>query len=161
MKTSDGVILFPGGDLSSPDDLSSLPDDLVPARRVDTPHQLELRRKLAERERRGIFALGPIQLDWVCACQQTHPGALALALGIRAYQKMRGSTVPVSETLGRRVGLGADQRRRALAALEAAGLARAERHPGRAPLATLTPWTCKAKPLAGSQRSERSLAAAP
>lgn len=149
MKTSDGVIPFPGGDLSSPDDLSSLPDELVPARRVDTPHQLELRRKLAERQRRGSFVLGPIPLSWICACQQAHPGALALALGIRAYEKMRGSAAPVSEALGRRVGLGADQRRRALVALEAAGLARVERRSGRAPLAMLLP--CRRPREAGNE----------
>ena len=66
-----------------------------------------------------------------------------MALGIRAYEKMRGGPARISEALGRRVGLGANQRRRALVALEAAGLARVERHSGRAPLATLTPWPPK------------------
>jgi hypothetical protein len=65
---------------------------------------------------------------------------LALALGIRAYEKMRGGSVRIGGALGRRVGLGADQRRRALVALEWVGLVRVERHPGRAPLAMLAPW---------------------
>lgn len=133
MAEGDKLVRFPGGDLSP------LPDQLIPARPVDTPHQLELRRKCAEQARRGNFVLGPIPLSWISACQQAHPGALALALGIRAYEKMRGGAVPVSDTLGRRLGLGADQRRRALVALEGAGLARVERLPGRAPLAILTP----------------------
>jgi hypothetical protein len=133
MKMSDSVIAFPRGDLSS------LPDESIPAIRLETPELLVLRQQRARRKRRGTFVLGPIPLSWVCACQQAGPGALALALGIRAYEKMRGAAVPVSDTLGRRLGLSADQRRRALVALEAAGLARVERQPGRSPLATLTP----------------------
>jgi hypothetical protein len=74
---------------------------------------------------------------------------LALALGIRAYEKMRGAAVPVSDTLGRRLGLGTDQRRRALVALEAAGLVRVERRPGRAPLAMLLP--CRGPREVGSE----------
>jgi hypothetical protein len=136
MKTSDDVIPFPGGGLLS------LPDESIQAIRVDTPELLALRRKRAERVQRGIFVLGPIPLGWVCACQDAGPGALALALAIRGVSKMRGSAAPVSEALGRRVGLGADQRRRALVALEAAGLVRVERHPGRAPLATLSNGDC-------------------
>lgn len=140
MKT-DGVIAFPGTDLSS------LPDELIPAIRYDGPEFLALRRKRAERERRGSFVLGPIPLTWISACQEAGPGALALALGIRAYGKMRGGAVPVSDAFARRVGVkGADQRRRALTALEAAGLARVERKPGCAPTVILVPW--KAKPTA-------------
>ena len=143
MKMSDSVIAFPRGDLSS------LPDGSIPAIRVDTPELLVLRQQRARRKQRGTFVLGPIPLSWICACQQAHPGALALALGIRAYEKMRGSAAPVSEALGRRVGLGADQRRRALVALEAAGLARVERRSGRAPLAMLLP--CRRPREAGNE----------
>jgi hypothetical protein len=150
MKTLDGIMPVHGGDLLS------LPDESIREIRVDTPELRALRRKRAEREQRGTFVLGPIPLSWVCACQQAGPGALALALGIRAFEKMRRGPVRISEALGRRVGLGADQRRRTLVALEAAGLVRVERHPGRAPLAILMPWTCKTKSPAGSQKSKRS-----
>jgi hypothetical protein len=124
-----------------------LPDSLIPAIRVDTPELLALRRKRAERVRRGHFVLGPVPLGWIGACQEAGPGALALALGIRAYGKIRGEAVPVSDALARQVGVkGADQRRRALAALEQAGLVRVERKPGCAPRATVLPWTPKQKP---------------
>ena len=137
MKEGSSVVPFPGGDLSS------LPDHLLPSIRVDTPELLEMRRRRAERKRRGKFVLGPIWLDWIGVCQQVNPGALALALGIRAYAKMRGGAAPVGAALGRQVGLDPRQRRRALAALEAAGLVRVERRPGNAPLVTVRPWAAK------------------
>lgn len=94
MMAESKPVPFPGSGLVS------LPDESIPTRRVDTPHQLELRLKLAERERRGVFVLGPIPLGWIKACRQAHPEALALALAIRAVAKMRGSAVPVGEALG-------------------------------------------------------------
>jgi hypothetical protein len=137
MKQGDSVVPFPGADPSS------LPDHLLPSIRIDTPELLELRRRRTGRKRGGKFVLGPIWLDWIGVCQQANPGALALALGIRAYAKMRGGAAPVGDALGRQVGLDPRQRRRALAALEAAGLVRVERRPGHAPLATVRPWAAK------------------
>ncbi len=126
-------------------DLSSLPDDRIPSVRVDAPEFLELRRKRALGKQRGRFVLGPIVLEWIGACEQAGPGALALAMAVRAHAKMRGvAAVPVSDALARQVGLGnADRRRRALAALEAAGLVRVERKPGCAPLAAALRWPSK------------------
>jgi len=140
MTESKKLIPFPGGDLSS------LPDELIPSIRVDTPELLELRRKQAERKRRakaegkqeGKFSLGLFPLSWIRACQLAHPAALAVALGIHAYQKMNKAPAKVSNTLGEEVGIDRRARRRALVALEAAGLVQVERQLGRAPLATLT-----------------------
>ena len=59
MKEGDKLIPFPGGDLPP------LPDQLIPARPVKTPHQLELRRKLAQRgaTRQLRPRANPAQLD--------------------------------------------------------------------------------------------------
>ena len=64
---NDRVVQFPGGDLAG------LPDELIPSVPVDTPLLLERKRKRAERERRGTFALGPIDLAWACACERPFP----------------------------------------------------------------------------------------
>jgi hypothetical protein len=137
---NDRVVQFPGGDLAV------LPDEFIPSVPVDTLLLLELKRKRAERERRGTFALGPIDLDWACACDRAYPGALLLALGIRAYAKMRGSSTPVGNTLGAQLQLDPRKRRRALAGLEAAGLVLVERRPNRVPRATLATWPPKTEP---------------
>jgi hypothetical protein len=137
---NDRVVQFPGGDLAV------LPAELIPSVPVDTPLLLERKRKRAERERRGTFALGPIDLAWAGACERAYPGALLLALGIRAYAKMRGSPTPVGNTLGAQLQLDPRKRRRALAGLEAAGLVLVERRPNRVPRATLVQWPPQTEP---------------
>ena len=120
--------------------------------RSNTPLLRELKRKHAERERRGTFALGPIDLAWASACDQAYPGALLLALGISAYAKMRGSPTPVGNTLGAKLQLDPRKRRRALAGLEAAGLVLVERRPNRVPRATLVPWPPKTEPQSSADQ---------
>ena len=84
MAESDKLIRFPRGD-----DLSSLPDHLIPSIRVDTPELLEMRRRRAARRKQDDhFVLGPIPFRWVKACREAHPEALALALVIRGMAKM-------------------------------------------------------------------------
>jgi hypothetical protein len=131
---SDGVIRFPGGDLSS------LPDHLIPAIRVDTPELLELRRRRTERKRHGFFYLGPISEDWAVACQAAHPVGYLIACATRARSTMRAGPVPVGQALGDRLKISRTTRKQALAALEAAGLVQVERKPGCAPLVTMLPW---------------------
>jgi hypothetical protein len=125
-------------------DWSSVPDALIPSVRVDTPEFLALRRKRGERQR-SKFVPGPIWFGWIAACEKAGSGALALALAVRGCAKMRGVTaVPLSNALAQEVGLGsADRRRRALIALETAGLVQVDRKPGCAPLVTVLPWSPK------------------
>lgn len=135
MASSESVIPFPGGDLSS------LPDELIPAIRYDGPEFLELRRKRAAKKQwDDFFAPGPIWFGLIKACREAHPEALGLLLAIMGYARMRGQPVSVSDEHGRRIGISRKTRYRALAALEAAGLVRVERKPGCAPLVTLVPW---------------------
>ena len=147
MKEASSVIIFPGSDLSS------LPDHLIPSIRVDTPELLEMRRRRAERKRRGFFFLGPIPEEWAVACQAAHPVGYLLACAIRARSTMRDAAVPVSQALGDRLGISRTVRKQALTALEAAGLIRVERKPGHAPLVAVLPWSPKTTPTAVSTRS--------
>jgi hypothetical protein len=137
MKEGSSVLPFPGNDLSS------LPDHLIPSVRIDTPELVEMRRRRAERKRRGFFYLGPIPEEWAVACQAAHPVGYLLACAIRARSTMRRGAVPVSQALGDRLGIARSVRKQALAALEAAGLILVERKPGHAPLVTVLPWPSK------------------
>lgn len=141
MKSNKVVTIFPSvDDLTLPDDWLS--GNSIQSRPVNTPHQLELRRKLAKRTRRGVFYLGPIPEEWAVACHNAHSAGYLLACAIRARFTMNeGVPVSVSQTLADRLGISSDARKRALAALEAAGLVQVERKPGCAPLATMLPWT--------------------
>lgn len=125
-------------------DWSSVPDALIPSVRVDTPEFVARRRQRAERKQ-GKFVPGPIWFGWIKACEKAGSGALALALAVRGCAKMRSvPAVPLSDALAQEVGLGSpDRRRRALAALETAGLVRVDRKPGCAPLVTVLPWSPK------------------
>jgi hypothetical protein len=140
MKRDKGVIPFPTPEgLALPDEL--LPSHLIPSRPVNTPHQNALRRKLAQRQPRRLFYLGPIYEDWAVACHRAHPAAYLLACAIRVrFTLGEGEPVLVSQTLGDRLGINRDARKRALAALEATGLVRVERRPGCAPRASVLPW---------------------
>ena len=87
------------------------------------------------------FVRGPIPVPWIKACRETHPEALALALAIKAREgRYPAGRVPVGDFVARSIGLSEVTRRRALAALEAAGLVDVVREPGRAPSAKLLPW---------------------
>ena len=115
-------------------------DAEILAELCDTAATLALKRRRQERHR-DSFVKGPIAVDWIRACQACHPAALALALGIRMMVDRSGDeTVAVGNPLSQALGLSPDARRRALAALERAGLVRVERRPGQLPRATLVPW---------------------
>jgi hypothetical protein len=134
MNPFESVVPFPGGDLSS------LSAELIPSLRYDEGVFGELRRKRGLVKQRGRFSLGLFPFAWIKACREAHPEAVSLALVIHGYARMRGGPVSVSEALGQQIGMSRKIRYRALAALEAAGLVRVERKPGRAPLATVVPW---------------------
>jgi hypothetical protein len=128
-----------GIDFPETDDLR-LPDDLIPTAAVSTPTIEKLR---ARKQRR--FTLGPIPLEWWLACKRADPNALYLALGVLMVTGSNvhcpgGRWATISETFGQQIELSRDQRRRALAGLEAAGLMDVERKPHHAPRARLRPW---------------------
>lgn len=90
----------------------------------------------------GPFVKGPIPVSWVRACRGAHTEALALALGIKAREScFPDGRVPVGTSMSRLLDLGEDARRRALVALEMAGLVEVVREAGKAPTAKLTPWS--------------------
>jgi hypothetical protein len=106
----------------------------ITSRPVDTPHQRALRQKAKKRQQKTLVYLGPIAEDWAIACQKAHPMGFLLACAIRLRSTMRGGQpVPVGQALANHLGISRDQRKRALAALEAAGLIQVERKPGCAP----------------------------
>ena len=110
-----------GTDFPETDDLR-LPDALIPTAAVSSP----IVERLRTRKQRQ-FALGPIPLEWWLACKRADPNALYLALGVRMVtgtniHRPSGRWTAISETFGQQLELSRDQRRRALAGLEAAGL---------------------------------------
>lgn len=119
----------------------------IDSRPVDTPHQRALRQKTKKRQQKSLFYLGPIAEDWAIACQRAHPAGYLLACAIRTRSTLRSvEPVTVGQTLSDHLGISRDGRKRALAALEAAGLIQVERKPGRAPRVSLLPWKAK-RPL--------------
>ena len=128
-----------GSHFPETDDLR-LPDALLSTAAVSTPTIERLR---ARKQRR--FTLGPIPLEWWLACKRADPNALYLALGVLMVTGSKvhcpgGRWATISETFGQQLELSRDQRRRALAGLEAAGLMDVERKPNHAPRARLRPW---------------------
>ncbi len=109
----------------------------LPAQICDTDATLALKRRQC-RNQAKLFVKGPIPLSWIRKCRTCHSEALALALIIRMFSDMKGGQpVIVSDKASKMLGIGTDTRRRALAALEKAGLVRVVRQPGRAPLVSL------------------------
>jgi hypothetical protein len=97
------------------------------------------------RKRKAPFALGPLPLDWWVACDATGPHSLSVALAVlsKTGQRLSGSMkrqVAIGDEFGKRLKLSRDQRRRAVAGLEAAGLIEVERKPNHAPRVRLLPW---------------------
>jgi hypothetical protein len=97
------------------------------------------------RKRKISFALGPVPLDWWVACDAAGPHSLSVALAVlsKTGQRLSGSMkrqVAIGDEFGRPLKLSKDQRRRAVAGLEAAGLIEVERRPNHAPRVRLVPW---------------------
>jgi hypothetical protein len=80
---------------------------------------------------RQLFVKGPLPLDWLVRVDVV-PSSLLLALAIKMIADMRTGPVCLSKGLSGRLGLSRDKRRRAIDALENAGIIRTERLPGRA-----------------------------
>lgn len=104
---------------------------------VDTPAMARLRRNKT-RVRRQRFVKGPISWQEVCVAANAHPRGLELFLALRMQaDTARTSTVRPSPGLLEEIGIGRETRRRALAALEQAGLLSIEQTIGRAPMVRL------------------------
>ena len=100
--------------------------------------------KPRKRRIEGLFIMGPIPWVWI-----EHAGALpgkALLAGMYIWQQAGMKTSKAARGVGRyesvrfsyrKMGLPESTARRALAALEDAGLVVVERHPGRCPMVTL------------------------
>ena len=114
-----------------------IPNTEIVARLVDTPTTAQLRaRKKMKRAQR--FVLGPLPWPWLCSLALCHPRALELALTIKMLSDTAGrEEVALSSTLIAELGLGRESKRRALAALETAGLVEVKRMSGRLPLVSL------------------------
>lgn len=87
---------------------------------------------------RGLFLKGPISWAWLAACGRLRGRALHVGLALWLESGMRGSPT-VALRPKHRDALGVDRHaaRRALVAMEAAGLVGVERGRGRAPTVTL------------------------
>lgn len=122
-----------GGD----SDIEAIPFDTEPVRRLKQ-----------ERSGKGVkpgkagttdpFVKGPIAISWINACSLAHVEGLHLALGIKARAGVfPDGWVPVGGSLSRLLEMSDDTRRRALLALEGAGLVEVVREPGKPPAARL------------------------
>ncbi|SVE32929.1 uncharacterized protein METZ01_LOCUS485783 [marine metagenome] len=111
---------------------ASVPDDAVPAEKLET--QTAARQKT---RRAGRFLKGPIPLPWIR--QNVRDPADRLLLVLLAYADMQQST-EIKITAGIRRDAGISNRKaayRAVAALEASGVLIAQRHRGRCPVIRL------------------------
>ena len=98
------------------------------------------RRHEAKRARRQAeFIKGPIRLEWVCQAARLPRRALATALALLFKAGVSGSDkdIPASPQLLERFGVSRRSGRRALVALEQAGLVKVKRQRGRCPRVTI------------------------
>lgn len=96
------------------------------------------RRKRVARKRRDWFVLGPIPGDWIGRAAALRGQCLHVALAVWHCAKLeRSDCGKLTAAVLRKFGVNADNGRKRLADLEAAGLVTVERHPGRCPLVTI------------------------
>ncbi len=121
--------------MSRPD----LPDHEIASVSMDTEPmaRLKVQRQAKQAAR---FIKGPLPWTWVCAAARCHPRGLELVLIVKMLIDITGNeTVLVSNKLATEMGLGRETKRRALVALEAAGLVRVDRKRGRSPMVSFAP----------------------
>ncbi len=101
----------------------------------------------------GLFLKGPIPWDWLCLATTTYPGGKSLQVGLKLwFQRGLSRGRPAKFNMSRfqnEMGISRDATRRALKALEAAGLIRVVRRPGRAPIVEII--LCPEKSANGTQ----------
>jgi hypothetical protein len=125
-----------GPDQSRPDPLADVPDAAIPVRKIGA----EDRRHQTGQATR--FVKGPLALDWIgAAARSGHAKAplMLLALRFKADASREHWVKPPFRVLTE-WGFSADDRSRAIRALERAGLAEVHRRKGRPPLVRLLPW---------------------
>ena len=103
---------------------------------------LTLKRGKAPRHKTGEhFLRGPIPMDWLCAASiATGYGSgfkVAIALWYLSGLNHQASTVKLSGSVQRKMGIKRHAGYRGLVALESAGLVSVDRHPGRSPVVTI------------------------
>src|SRR5215203_5963515 len=126
-----------GPDQSRPDPLADGPDSAIPVRKVGLAEDRRHRTGQATR-----FVKGPLALDWIgTAARSGHAKAplMLLALRFKADASREPWVKPPFRVL-MEWGFSADDRSRAIRALERAGLAEVHRRKGRPPLVRLLPW---------------------
>ena len=109
--------------MGSNDNIASIP--------FDTEAILRLKER-KQRKRKGRFVKGPLSWSWVTAAAQCHPRALEILLAVKMLSDMSGQQeVALSATILADLGISADTKSRAMAALEKAGLVHVKRRQGR------------------------------
>jgi hypothetical protein len=124
-------------DQSRSDPLADVPDAAIPVRRVEPAKGPQHRTGQA-----GRFVKGPLALDWIgAAAHSDHAKAplMLLALRFKADASREAWVKPPFRVLTG-WGFSADDRSRAIRALERAGLVEVHRRKGRPPLVRLLPW---------------------
>jgi hypothetical protein len=97
---------------------------------------------------RNKFIAGPVDVAWVC--QASHLGVKALLVGLALWHirgLRRADTFTVSNLMVQNWGIQPDAKRRALRALEKAGLIKIERRGKRSPQVTLVVKNSNQAPL--------------
>ena len=93
-------------------------------------------RKRQKRARR--FVKGPLHWPWMAAAARCHPRGLEVVLTVKMLSDTSGQhEVELSSMLLKELGIGRETKRRALDALEAAGLVVVDRNRGRLPRVSL------------------------
>jgi hypothetical protein len=91
-----------------------------------------------QRRPRREFIRGPLPVSWIAAAAKLHRQALAVAMAVWFRKGIeRAKQFPLYPSALARFGVNRWSGYRALAAMEAAGLVRVERHRGRSPLVTV------------------------
>jgi hypothetical protein len=119
------------------DPLADVPDAAILVRKVGPAEGRQHRTGQAVR-----FVKGPLALDWIgAAARSGHAKAplMLLALRFKADASREPWVKPPSRVL-MEWGFSADDRSRAIRALERAGLVEVQRRRGRPPLIQLLPW---------------------
>ena len=109
--------------MGSNDNIASIP--------FDTEAILRLKER-KQRKRKGRFVKGPLSWPWVTAAAHCHPRALEILLAVKMLSDMSGQEeVALSTDIVANLGISADTKSRAIAALESAGLIHVKRQRGR------------------------------
>ena len=94
-------------------------------------------------KRASLFVMGPMPFPWLTAAARCHPRGVEVLLVIRMLSDIQGTAeVALSNGLLAEMGVTRETKRRALEALEDAGLVRVNRSPGRLPWVALVPPSC-------------------